>query len=453
MEASTPQVLLVGINSSWSQSTPALYYLRQMISALPYRVEIMELTLKDFPLDILRRMIKAAPAVIGFSAYIWNRSMLQSLLPSCRKLLPNTVIVIGGPEAPRIRMQNKDKLFVISGPGEAAFRALAEHGFTKLPAYKDLPLAAVPFPYQPQDLEQLSGKLIYYETYRGCPYHCAYCLSALDNRNEARFDLANEEDVHRLHHELEMLKALQPKTLKFIDRSFNTQKALAHQIWNYIIDNHWPCEVHFEIYPELLDEEDYRILEKAPAGLIRFEIGVQTTDDSIAAACGRNSNWKKVRRALIKLKKRTKVRIHTDLLAGLPGQTFYSVLDSMNELAETLPDAIQLGMLKILPDTPMVDIAKAKGYQWDEEPPYQCLSTDTMAIHEFWVLDDLAHLLNLYWNKEEFPQEWANLLKDYYLTKILEELDILHMKKGFPLYSLSKDKRQRMMRDLITILE
>lgn len=448
-----PQVLLVGINSSWSQSTPALYYLRQMIADLPYRVEILELTLKDFPLDILRRIVKTEPAVIGFSAYIWNRTLLQTIIPSCRKLLPNAVIVIGGPEATRIRMQNHERLFVISGPGEAAFRALAERDFTQLPAYKDLPLAELPFPYTEEDKEQLSGKLIYYEAYRGCPYRCAYCLSALDERNEARFDLNKAEDIKRLNHELDTLKALQPKTLKFIDRSFNTQKALAHHIWNYIIDHNWLCDVHFEIYPELLDEADYQILEKAPSGLIRFEIGVQTTDDNIAAACGRHSKWEQVRRALLELKKRTRVRIHADLLVGLPGQNLISAWDSLDELAQTLPDAIQLGMLKILPDTPMEAIAHAKGYHWDEEPPYQALKSDAMPVEDFWLLDDYAHLLNLYWNKEEFPHEWAKLLNKYSLTRLLGELDVLHMESGCALHSVSKVKRQKIMNELITTME
>lgn len=448
-----PKVLMVGLNSSWSQSTPALYYLRQMIVDLPYRVEIMELTLKDFPLDILRQIVKAAPDILCFSAYIWNRTLLQTIIPSCRKLLPRALIVIGGPEATRITMQNKDKLFVISGPGEAAFLALAKHEFKRLPPYENLPLNAIPFPYIREDKSQLQGKLVYYEAYRGCPYHCAYCLSALDVRNEARFDLNKAEDLQRLNCELDMLMALQPKTLKFIDRSFNTQKALAHHIWKHLIDHNWPCDAHFEIYPELLDEEDYRILEQAPENRIRFEIGVQTTNDAIARACGRNSSWKKVRSALIELKKRTKVRIHADLLSGLPGQNLESVITSLNELAQTLPDAIQLGMLKILPDTPMEAIAHARGYHWEEEPPYQTLSSDALLSDDLWILDDYAHLLALYWNKEEFKAQWADMLSRHCLRYILNELIMIHEMHGFPLHSISKEKRKSVMQTLEITLE
>jgi len=447
------KVLLVGINSSWSQSTPALYYLRQMISGLPYRVEIYEATLKDFPQDILRRIVLAEPDVIGFSAYIWNRRLLQTLIPACRKLLPKVAIVIGGPEATRIKLQDQTRLFVVCGSGEAAFRALAETEFTELPPTQPLPLANVPFPYTVADQEKLQGKLVYYETYRGCPYHCIYCLSARDNRLESRFDLCCTEYTKRLDAELEMLMGLQPKTLKFVDRSFNAQRELAHYIWKRVIRQDWPCDVHFEIYPDLLDEDDFRILERAPEGRIRFEIGVQTTDDAIAAACGRKSNWAAVRDAIQALKQRTKVRIHADLLAGLPGQDLSSVLASVNELCAILPDAVQLGTLKILPDTPMEDLALHKGYQWDAEPPYQCLASDALSAADLWLVDDYAHLLNLYWNKEEFPAQWAKLLARHQASKVLTTLANIHNDKGYPLHSLAKAKRLEVMQELTLQME
>lgn len=448
-----PQMLLVGINSSWSQSTPALYYLRQMISGLPYRVEILEATLKDFPQDILRRIVLAEPDVIGFSAYIWNRRLLQTLIPACRKLMPLAVIVIGGPEAMRVRMPDESLLFRIAGSGEAAFKALAETGFKELPQVPLLPLANVPFPYTVTDQDRLQGKLVYYETYRGCPYHCIYCLSARDNRLENRFDLSRTEDRKRLDAELDMLLGLQPKTLKFVDRSFNAQRELAHYIWERIIRQDWPCDVHFEIYPDLLNEEDFRILERAPEGRIRFEIGVQTTNDVIAAACGRKSDWAAVRSAIQALKQRTKVRIHADLLAGLPGQDLSSVLDSVDELCAILPDAVQLGILKILPDTPMEDLALQKGYQWDADPPYQCLASDAMSAPDLWLVDDCAHLLNLYWNKEEFPAHWAKLLAKHQASKVLITLANIHNDKGYPLHSLAKAKRQEVMQKLTLQME
>jgi len=331
-----PKVLLVGINSSWSQSTPALYFLRNALTGLPWQVELLEATVNDFPLDTLRGIVQAQPDVIGFSAYIWNRRLLQTIIPSCCKLMPQAVIVIGGPEAARISMRDQAGLFVVTGGGEAAFRALAETGFKELVQVPELPLAAIPLPYLPEDADRLQGKLIYYESYRGCPYHCIYCLSARDNRQDARFDLSKPSDKAKLMAELDALSALQPKTLKFVDRSFNAQKDLAHLVWNHIIEHYWPCDVHFEIYPNLLDETDLLILERAPAGRIRFEIGVQTTDDSLAAACGRKSNWEKIKATLRELKQRTQVRIHADLLSGLPGQDLDSDLHSLDEYKVSL---------------------------------------------------------------------------------------------------------------------
>lgn len=446
-------MLLVGINSSWSQSTPALYYLRRMISDLPFRVEIYEATLNDYHQDILRRIVQAAPDVIGFSAYIWNRRLLQTLIPACRKLLPRAVIVLGGPEAARITLPDTSRLFVITGSGEAAFRAMAETGFTNLPVVRPLTLAEIPFPYSEADRDRLQGKLVYYETYRGCPYHCIYCLSARDNRRESRFDLTRNEDAKRLDAELDLLMSLQPKTLKFVDRSFNTQRELAHYIWKRVIRQDWPCDVHFEIYPDLLNEEDLAILERAPEGRIRFEIGVQTTDDSIAAACGRNTDWAAVRRAILALKQRTKVRVHADLLTGLPGQDLASVQESLNQLCATLPDAVQLGILKVLPDTPMAELAIHKGYLWEDEPPYQCLASDALNAADLWVVDDYAHLMSLYWNKEEFPAQWAKLLARHQAGKVLDTLRRIHHDQGYPLHSLARAKRQEVMQELIQRLE
>jgi len=147
------------------------------------------------------------------------------------------------------------------------------------------------------------------------------------------------------------------------------------------------------------------------------------------------------------------VRIHADLLSGLPGQNLESVITSLNELAQTLPDAIQLGMLKILPDTPMEAIAHARGYHWEEEPPYQTLSSDALLSDDLWILDDYAHLLALYWNKEEFKAQWADMLSRHCLRYILNELIMIHEMHGFPLHSISKEKRKSVMQTLEITLE
>ncbi|MDY0151363.1 MAG: DUF4080 domain-containing protein [Candidatus Cloacimonas sp.] len=506
------KILLVAINSSWSQSNLALFYLREMLSGLSYQVIMRDFTLKDYPADVMKALYQQQPDIICFSAYIWNREYLQKLIPELKKLLPQAIIVLGGPETENLIPCLDARDFYIIGSGEAAFRELAKQGFchsrgdgnpaishkltlchflsnpntpqkqqkiqgwipasagmtksvqvtagmtkgvqitaemtkgaTHYTSSTTLPLKQIPFPYHPSDKAQLQGKLLYYECYRGCPYNCVYCLSANDFRTELRFDISDPQQLQKLYTELDALIALEPKTIKFIDRSFNIFPALAHKIWAYFISSDYPCEVHFEIYPDLLSEADFSLLETAPSGRIRFEIGIQSTSDSIALNCGRKSTWKQSKQALLQLKKRCKLRLHADLISGLPGETYESVLNSINQLCACLPDAVQLGTLKILPDTPMQHIAQASGYLWLNDPPYQCLASDAISYPQMCTLESLARILNLYWNKEEYTQEWQQMLMQQQATDILFAIMDKHQELGYELHSLAKGKRDAVM--------
>jgi radical SAM superfamily enzyme YgiQ (UPF0313 family) len=403
---------------------------------------------KEPVLQCVEAIYRQPAELLCFSAYIWNRQYLLSLLNILRQLLPQALFVIGGPEAAAFRGISGCQ--VILGAGEAAFYALADSGFTELDQqFPPLPLAQIPFPYQPEDRAELEDHLVYYECYRGCPYACVYCLSAGDFRSESRFDMDLAEDRQRLQAELDALIALRPRTLKFIDRSFNINQHLAHFIWEYAMLDESSTDFHFEIYPDLITDEDLVLLEKAPLGKIRFEIGIQTINAEVAAACGRKSDWEKSRKVLLRLKQAGRIRVHADLLAGLPGENMASVLVSLDALCECEPAAVQLGMLKILPDTPMREIARERGYLWMDEPPYQVLSSDALSYSELCLLDDFAHLLNLYWNKEEFGGEWHLLMQKRKASELLEELLLIHAEHGLALHSVAKGKRQRVMESLV----
>lgn len=440
-------VALVSLNSSWSQSNLALYYLREMIRDLPYRVLMQAYSINEPLMQILQGIVAVKPDVICFSCYIWNREMVSCLCQAIPKILPQVVIVLGGPEAGRI--PGDKNIMRILGSGEAAFRALAIEGFEKLAEAEAIPLSSVPYPYHPEDKETLQDHLVYYETYRGCPYHCDYCLSATDERRDSRFDLDKQEDKKRLQAELDALIVLQPRTVKFIDRSFNFCKAQASWIWEYVISAECTCDFHFEIYPDLLTEADIDLLAKAPEGRIRLEVGVQTTNDVVNRDCGRQSQWQKAKQALLELKRRTRVRIHADLLAGLPGEDLSSVIRSLDDLCACQPDAIQLGFLKILPDTPMYDKAQSLGYEWLDTPPYQVLASDCLSFADLSHLDEYAHLLGLYWNKQEFVPQWSALLLNHTASWVLDRLRELHNQAGISLHSVSRADRFRIMQSLM----
>jgi len=447
------KILMIAINSSWSQSNLALYYLREVIADLPYRVFMQEWTLKDQLLDVLYGIYVQNADVICFSAYIWNRLYLQELIPELVKLLPEAIIVIGGPEAGNLTYLQRDRFYFIQGAGEGKFRYLAENNFClkeeELTQAKHIPLKDIPFPYRQSDAEFLKGKLLYYETFRGCPFACIYCLSAKDNALKLRYHPENQKDMQCLKKELEALIALEPRTIKFVDRSFNINKRLAHYIWQFFIEQNCPCDVHFEIYPDLIEEEDIALLEKAPENRIRLEIGIQTISAEIAAKSGRKSNWEKAKWVLRELKKRTKLRVHTDLLAGLPGENYFSIINGLNEVCATLPDEVQLGILKILPDTSMQEIAIALNYKWLHQPPYQCLSSNALSFEEMHQLESFAKLLNLYWNKGEHKKEWQEMLQNRSAAEILTALQQKHKELGYELHSLSKAKRDAVMAEIV----
>ncbi|MDP3114783.1 MAG: DUF4080 domain-containing protein [Candidatus Cloacimonadaceae bacterium] len=448
------KIVFIAVNSSWTQSSLALYYLRELIRDLPYSTKMIDFTLKDHQSDALARITKEKPDILCFSAYIWNRDFLEKLIPDLRKLLPESIFVFGGPEMPALAEKIQSGRFdrFIQGPGEAAFREQAEldfegrGGFISRPNY---PLRDIPFPYRTSDKTLLSGKLLYYESSRGCPFECVYCLSAEDKRLEARFDLRDPLDRKLLYKELDKLVSFEPKTIKFIDRSFNIHPMLAHAIWEYIIKLDCACDFHFEIYPDLLNENDLVLLEKAPPNRIRFEIGIQSTDDEINQVSHRRSNWKKSKAMLQKLLERTQIRVHADLMLGLPSQTKASVFKSIDELAPLFPHEIQLGMLKILPDTPMQAIANQRDYLWQEHPPYQVLKTDLLSFDEILSFESLARVINLYWNKGEFMPQWRNLIPKHKASKLFSALLKYHFQHDLPLHSMAKPKREIVFAEML----
>lgn len=441
------RIALFAINTSWYQSNLALYYLREMVRDQSYEISMRSFSISDLYMDVLKGIYNTQADVLCFSAYIWNRVYLENILPDVRALMPKAIIIIGGPEAGHLS-QYADKAVI--GAGEARFEAMALGSFTNLNLEPEpLHLKDVPFAYHPEDKEVLSGKILYYETSRGCPFSCAYCLSATDDRDELRFDYRSEQDLSKLYRELDALEALQPRTVKFVDRSFNAHPNYAREMWKMLMSKPRSCEWHFEIYPELMSETDIELLAEAPPALMRLETGIQSCDDAINLAVGRNSNWSKAKTMLKLLKERTRVVVHADLLYGLPDQDLQSVFDSIDELSTCFPEEIQLGMLKILPDTPMVEIAQKRGWLWAGNPPYEVLQTDSLSFAELRLLDSYARVLNLYWNKGEFMPQWEKLLKKHKASDVIRAIIKQHEKDGFALHSISKHNRSKVFESVV----
>jgi radical SAM superfamily enzyme YgiQ (UPF0313 family) len=446
------RILFMALNSSWSQSNLALYYLREVIRDLDYETVMAAFTLKEPLHQIMEEVYHLQPDIICFSAYIWNRACLQELQVELAKIMPQTRFVVGGPESGAFLPDHR--VYVISGPGERSFYELAKSGFTSVPKPgANFPLSEIPFPYRQEDEVDLAGHLIYYECFRGCPYGCIYCLSARDCRREARFDLSQEEDFKRLYSELRVLASLKPRTLKFIDRSFNTQKQLAKEIWRFAIENDLDFDLHFEIYPDLIEDKDIELLSKAPAGRIRFEVGIQSTNDEVLERCGRVSSWQKSRKVLIALKQRTEIRLHTDLLVGLPGEDFASVIRSLNELCACEPAAVTIGHPEDSARHPHAGYCNQARISVDEQPAISSIADGCLELCRAVFAPRLCALAEFIWNKEEYPDTWHSLLQLYPADRILDALLSIHRRDSIPLHSVSRQKRAMIMTELCSTLE
>ncbi len=440
------KVLLAAINASWTHSCPALYYLRNMLPQ-GYQAQIAEFTLKQPVSETAAEIFSRNPQVLCLSIYIWNALYLRQLLPLLRQGLPEAKIVIGGPEvsfdeeAPA--KYNPD--YLVRGYGEMAFRRLAESMFIlpdKVLPEIPLPLADIPFPYRDEDIALLQGKIVYYESSRGCACRCIYCLSG---REEKCCFLPLE----RVYSDIPKLLKMQPKVIKFVDRSFNQDKQRARAIWQFVIALETEVPFHFEVHPDWLEQEDFTLLANASPGRLQFETGIQSIHPRTLRTIGRFSDWQKAKHNLIRLRQETHVSIHSDLLAGLPGERLDEVLTSLREALQTNPQEIQLGLLKILWGTPMRELAAKLGYTWDTNPPYQVRSTPELSLGEMTYLQKLAAVLNFYWNSGYFPTFWQEILLTGKELSILDNLLLTHLHSHADFYGISRESRFCLLWDVI----
>lgn len=402
-------ILLVAVNARFTHSCLALYCLKSFLAGSGHRITIREFHINQDPDEILQGIAGADAEIIGFSSYIWNARLLRRLLPAV-KSATGAVIVVGGPEAgyepdPWLRAGAD---FVVRGHGESAFRALLEAGISlpeRVICLPNPPFADMPIPYDDDDLAALQGHYLYYESSRGCPFRCAYCLSS---REDQRLEMKDPATVEK---ELEVLLAARPRLLKFVDRTFNADPARGREIWRWLISSHSDGETsfHFEVHPLFLCDEDFRVLEKCPAGLFQFEIGVQTINPQTRAEIHRGGTWERERETIRRIIAQGNIRVHLDLIAGLPGEHMASMEAAINECYQLRPGHFQIGFLKVLPGTQMRERAEDYGIAFDANPPYRVIATPTLNERELHLLDAIAHLVDRLYNRHRFETALALL--------------------------------------------
>ncbi|OHD15577.1 MAG: hypothetical protein A2087_04535 [Spirochaetes bacterium GWD1_61_31] len=392
------KLLLCAINARYTHLSPALRCLRQQLPD-GFEVVLREYVITQPLLEICQAIALESPDVLLCSVYVWNSRHFTALLPDLRQLLPDCRLILGGPEVSWNADQWLKRLpmvdLIVCGAGELAIRQLAAAGFD-LTAWPGRQLLAetpdfcqLPQPYTVADVPEFATRYVYYESARGCPFACSYCLSA----NAAH--ALQLKPVELVCRELDWLAAGQPRLVKFVDRTFNANPGRARAIWCHLAERHPNAGIrfHFEVHPALLEDDDFSLLGQSPAGLFQFELGVQTIHADTRREVGRWGDWPTERAALARLVALKTIPTHVDLIAGLPGDDLTRLAASLDELAALGADHLQLGFLKVLPGTPMAGRAAAYGLCHQSAAPYELFSNRWLTVAELYLVRQLAELI------------------------------------------------------------
>lgn len=401
------KILLVAINAKYIHSNPAVHSLKACAGEYKSRVDIAEFTINQQPAYILQEIYKRRPDVIAFSCYIWNRSVMDVIIPDLRKLLPQTDIWAGGPEvsydAPET-LRRWGLRGVMAGPGEAAFYHLAaayESGAAReLPAVLDgnkiqrMKLDDIPFWYE--DMQDFEHRIVYYESSRGCPFSCSYCLSSIDRAMDFR-------SVPQVCGELDFFLEKKVPQVKFVDRTFNCKKEHALPILRYILEqDNGVTNFHFEIAADLLDQDYFAVMERLRPGAVQLEIGVQSTCEKTISEIHRKMDFAKVASIVRRISSWQNIHIHLDLIAGLPFEDLPRFQTSFNDVYALRPQQLQLGFLKVLKGSDMERYASEYDLLYTSQPPYEVLSTRWLSYEDVCHLKQVEEMVEVYYNSGQF---------------------------------------------------
>lgn len=408
------KILLVAINSKYIHSNLAVLSLKTAATPYDDNVSIAEYTINNRMEDVLRGIYEQHPDVIGFSCYIWNISMVKELISELNKLLPKVPVWLGGPEvtycAPEYVYTYSNVAGVMKGEGELIFKeitacymenriedlklipgvVMCQNGeLTDNPCPPPVNMNEINVKY---DTDILEHKIIYYESSRGCPFSCSYCLSSVDKMLRFR-------DSHRVREDLKMFIEHGVKQVKFVDRTFNCRKSHAMDIWRFIKENdRGITNFHFEIAADLLDDEEIELLNSMRPGLVQLEIGVQSTNCYTIEAIHRKMDLKKLEYNIRKIRQSGNIHIHLDLIAGLPYEDFTSFAKSFNDIYNMKPDQLQLGFLKLLHGSLMREEKDKYGIVCIDKPPYEVLFTNWLSYEDVLKLKLTENVVEMFYN-------------------------------------------------------
>jgi len=456
------KILLAACNAKYIHSNLAVYDLKAYSSDYDEHVILREYTINQPKDEILKDIYSSGADVVCFSCYIWNISFVRELIRDLVKILPKTAFWAGGPEvsydAEKFLTEMPEMTGVMVGEGEKTFHDLLEFyidGKDSLEeisgiAYRTgdkiihngwrelMDLSAIPFVYE--HLEKFENRIIYYESSRGCPFSCSYCLSSIDKKLRFR-------DLELVKKELQFFLDHRVPQVKFVDRTFNCKHEHAMTIWKYILEHdNGVTNFHFEISADLLREEEMELMSQMRPGLIQLEIGVQSTNPETIRAIHRHMDLKKLEHCVNRVHSFRNIHQHLDLIAGLPYEDYDTFHQSFNDVYQMKPDQLQLGFLKVLKGSLMQKEAEVYGIVYKEKEPYEVLSTNWLTYGEVLKLKMVKSMVEVYYNSGQFWHTLEYLVpfeKDAFT--FYEKLGSFYEKKGYSEISHSRMRRYEIL--------
>ncbi|MDI9489854.1 MAG: DUF4080 domain-containing protein [Clostridiaceae bacterium] len=405
------KVVLVALNSSYSHTNLAIRYIREKLTKLnlpDLEIFLLEKTINDHWMSLFDQLLSYNADIYAFSCYIWNRSMVESLAKQLKRTKPEVAIVWAGPDvSSQAKYMFKKHPWLdglIQAEGDSAMvdwicRYLNYDKFLPEKLVGTSEELAWEFPYTESELQELNERILYYEGSRGCSYNCTYCLSA--NTFRVRYKPLNE-----VLDELKHIIQFNPRQLKFIDRTFNSDPKRSFAIWQFLIEKSEKFQTrtnfHFEIAAELLNQAQIDLLATARPGLFQFEIGAQTTNPEVLKTIRRPYRAEHYRKMVRQIRKMENIHLHLDLIAGLPGENLISQIESANDLLKLYPNMLQMGFLKVLPDTQMKFDCDQRDMIYQDFPPYEILKSDAMSAEDLMYYRKLENLVGTYYNSGHY---------------------------------------------------
>lgn len=460
------KILLAACNAKYIHSNPAVYDLRSYASRLKESILLGEYTINQTKDEVLKDIYRSGAEVICFSCYIWNISYIKDLIPDLKKILPGAAFWVGGPEvsfdAEKLLKELPQLTGVMVGEGEETFLELASYyieGNGTLEnirgiAYRDgeeirhngwreiMDLSQVPFAYE--NAEDFTNRIIYYESSRGCPFSCSYCLSSIDKKLRFR-------DLSLVKKELQFFLDQKVPQVKFVDRTFNCRHDHAMAVWQYIQDHdNGITNFHFEISADLIREEELELMSHMRPGLIQLEIGVQSTNPETIRAIHRTMDLEKLKKSVARVKGYGNIHQHLDLIAGLPYEDYESFRNSFNDVYRMEPDQLQLGFLKVLKGSFMYQEAENYQILYKEKEPYEVLCTRWLSYADILQLKMVESMVEVYYNSGQFQHTLHWMIGafaspfDFY-----ESLGAFYEEKGYGEISHSRIRRYEILLEFI----